>query len=116
MKKILVSVLLFLFSGAVKRAASNYEEDTARVKMSVMYLKLIKTCRLLFISLLGIGICLNLGLVGLVLLHATLFLYTPLSTTTQMIIGFGSAALYIGAAAFAFSRLFAQDEWLKMFH
>jgi hypothetical protein len=84
--------------------------------MSFLYLKSIKTFRLLFVSLLGIGISLVFLLTSLVLFHVSLFLYTPLSPLIKMGIGFFFAAVYFGIAFLIFSKIFSESRWLEIFH
>jgi hypothetical protein len=89
--------------------------DLAQLKMSFLYIKSVKTFRLLFVSLLGIGICLVFLSASLMVFHVSLFL-SPLSEVAKMWIGFGCAAVYFGIAFEIFSRIFSQRRWMKIFH
>jgi hypothetical protein len=90
--------------------------DIARLKMSYLYVKSIKTFRLLFVSLLGIGISLVFLLSSLILFHASIFLYAPLSPSVKMWIGLLFAAIYFGIAFMIFSKIFSESRWLEIFH
>lgn len=119
MKKTIMAFLFSLFPimmqglNPSRRAASM---EIARLKMSLLYIKSIETSRLLFISLLGIGVCLVFMTIGLIIFHATLFLYAPWSAATKMYVGFAFTAIYFSIAGIAFSYVFSQDKWLKIFH
>jgi hypothetical protein len=120
MKKTLLTLLLLGFK-AIKgaqnpRAFHRSFMDLARLKASLMYVKSIETFRLLFVSALGIGICLVLLTSSLVLFHATLFLYAPLSAQAKMWAGFSFALVYFLVAFKAFSYVFSESQWLKIFH
>ena len=88
----------------------------ARLKASLMYVKSIETARLLFVSMLGIGICLTLLSISLLLFHATLFLYAPWNAEVKMWVGLAFALVYFGIAVKAFSYVFSEAQWLKIFH
>ncbi len=90
--------------------------DLAKIKMSLMNIKGIETFRLLFVSALGIGICLVLLLSGLLIFHATLLLYTPWTDQTKMYVGLFFGGLYLLAAVGAFLYIFSQAKWLQIFH
>ena len=117
MRKTLINLLLF-FSGTFKGFASypRAHLDLARLRISLIYLRSIETFRLLFISLLGLGVCLIFLLSGLILFNVTLFLYTPWSNEAKMYIGFILAASYFLVAGGAFLYIFSQTKWLKIFH
>ncbi len=118
MQKMLMLLFSMVFSGALKGVYTHRQTyvEIMRTKMSLMYLKGVKTSRLLFLSLLGVGICLLCVLAGLALLHTTLFLYAPWSGQTKMIIGLVFSAMYLGIGGMAFRYIFDQGKWLKMFH
>jgi hypothetical protein len=116
MKKNLISLMLILFSSAMKgfnpyRKASM---DLAHLKMSLFYLKGIKSSRLLVVGVLVMGVCLVLLASGLILFHATLFLFTPWSDQTKMIIGFIFAAIYLLIPSIVFSYVVDPEKWLKI--
>lgn len=90
--------------------------DVMRIKVALAYIKFIRIFRLLFMSMLGIGICINLLFGGLALFYVTFFLYTPFSQETKMWVGFASAALFFGVAVKTFSYFFDPRQWLKIFH
>ncbi len=117
MKKTLMT--LFLFALKSLKGARPYQRsfmDLARLKASLMYVKSIETARLLFVSMLGIGICLGLILVSLALFHAALFLYAPWSAEVKLWVGLGFAAIYMGIAVKALSYVFSESKWLEIFH
>jgi type VI protein secretion system component VasK len=118
MKKTLWTLFLLWASSAVKRLQMNPGDhiELTRLKMSLMYVRCIKTFRLLFMSLLGMGICLVFLLVGLIVFHITLFLYAPWSAETKLIVGLLSSAIYLLATIALFSKVFAADKWLEIFH
>jgi len=118
MRKILWTSLLLWASSAAKGLMSNQGEhmETTRLKMSLMYVRSIKTFRLLFMSLLSMGVCLILLFMGLVLFHVSLFLYAPWSMETKMTVGLLCSLFYLLATYVLFSKIFASDKWLKIFH
>ena len=118
MKKNVIPFMLLLLSGAMKgfgpyRKAS---WELAHLKMSLFYMKGIKTSRLLFLTFLAIGGCLIALFSALVLFHVTLFVYTPWSTETKIFLGFFSAAVYLSIAITGLYYAFSQEKWLRMFH
>jgi hypothetical protein len=118
MRKTLWAIFLLWASSAIKglQAGQGDHMELTRLKMSLMYVQSIKTFRLLFMSLLSIGVCLVLLLVGFVLFYVSLFLYTSWDMETKMLVGFLSSAVYLLAAFALFSRIFAADKWLEIFH
>ena len=118
MKKTLWTFLLLWASSAIKglQAGQGGHMELTRLKMSLMYVRTIKTLRLLFMSLLGMGVCLILLLVGLILFHVSLFMYAPWSMETKMLVGFLLSAIYLLATLVLFSKIFAADKWLEIFH
>ena len=118
MKKALWTLLLLWVSSAIKGLQANQGDHMAltRLKMSLMYMRMIKTFRLLFMSLLGLGLCLILLLVGLILFHVSLFLYAPWSMDTKMLVGISSSAIYLLASFFLFYKIFASEKWLEIFN
>ncbi len=90
--------------------------ELARLKMSLVYVRAIKTSRLLFMSFLGIGLCMVLLFMGLVLFHVSLFLYAPWSMETKMMVGLLCSAVYFLITIALFYKIFAQDEWLRIFN
>ncbi|MDO8580917.1 MAG: hypothetical protein Q7S13_05500 [Candidatus Omnitrophota bacterium] len=118
MKKILMASL-FLFVSNVIRGFNPYRKasvDLTRLKISIWYLQSIKTLRLLFISLLGAGVCLVLLMSGLVLFHLAIVLYAPWDPQVKMGVTLLCAAIYILIAIGLFSYVFAEDKWLKIFN
>jgi hypothetical protein len=118
MKNTLISLLLNFFSTPLE-SFRNYRKSTvelARLKIALLYVKSIETFRLLFLSLLGVGVCLFFLLGSMVLFHAVLFNYTPWSTTTKMYLGFFLSLVYFLLAVSAFYYVFSQTKWLKIFY
>lgn len=118
MKKTLWAFLLFAVSSAIKGLQANQggPMELTRLKMSLVYVRSIKTVRLLFMVLLGMGVCLVLLFVSLVLFHITLFLYAPWSVGTKMLVGLLCSAVYLSATFVMFSQIFASGKWLSIFH
>ena len=118
MKKTLWTLLLLWASSAIKGLQANQggHMELTRLKMSLFYVQTVKTFRLLFISLLSMGMCLTLLLAGIILFHVTLFLYAPWSMETKMWVGFLCSAAYLLSAYLLFSKIFAADKWLEIFH
>jgi len=118
MKKALWTFLLLWASSAVKglQVTQGGHMELARLKVSLTYIRAIKTFRLLFMSLLGMGLCMVLLFMGLVLFHVTLFLYSPWNMETKMLVGFMCSAVYLLVTLLLFSKIFAQDKWLRIFH
>ena len=118
MKKILKSLLLGLLLRP-RQGFNSFQRSTmdlAKLKMSLLYLKSIETSRLLFASLLGIGICLVLLMSSVFLFHASIFLYSSWSAAAKMWFGIFFAVLYMALAAAGFIYIFSQAKWLKIFH
>lgn len=119
MKNTLWAFFLFLASTAFKGGWQLNRLDhvkMAKIKMSLVYLRCIKTSRLLFLGVLNMGICLVFILTGLVLLHLSLFLYAPWSAATKMLVGILCSLAYLAAALIMISQIFVPDKWLKIFH
>jgi hypothetical protein len=118
MKKTLWTILLLWASSAIKGLQANQGEhmEVTRLKMSLLYVQMIKTFRLLFMSILGMGICLVLLLAGIILLHISLFLYTPWSMATKLSVGLLSSVIYLLSGFALFSRIFAEGKWLQIFN
>ena len=87
-----------------------------RLKMSLAYVKGIKTFRLMFISFLGVCVLLIFLLAGLILFNVTLFAYTSFIIQTKMVIGFSLTFLYLFISGWLFYYLFKQETWMSMFH
>ena len=103
-----------LFKGLTQDPACSHNAD--RLRMSLLYIKSIKTFRLLFISFLGVGACLVFLLAGLILLDVTLFMYAPLDAQTKMYIGLASTFTYFLIAGLLFHYIFLQETWMSMFN
>ncbi|MDE2223284.1 MAG: hypothetical protein KGK03_09485 [Candidatus Omnitrophica bacterium] len=118
MKRSLWTLLLLLMSWWLKglQGSNRGYVHLAKLKMSLIYVRFIKTFRLLFLSLLGLGVGIILLLAGLVLLHVSLFLYAPWSTETKLAVGLLCAAAYLIATLVLFYQIFSSDKWLKIFH
>ena len=118
MKKILLPLFIALFSAGVKGFSPYNRSATelARLKMSLMYLKGVETFRLLFINLLGVGVCLIFLISGLLLVPSLLLFYAPWPNEVKMYVGFGCAMMYLLISVGIFSYLFSQSKWLEIFH
>lgn len=90
--------------------------DMAKVKAARSYVNAVKTVRLLFISLLGIGICLMLLVSGIILFHLAILQYAPWPAETKMWFTMGCAVVYLTAAAVFFGFIFADRKWMRIFH
>lgn len=110
--------LVMLFSTWVKKLNpySGATMELTKLKIAIGYLQTIKTMRMLFVSLLGVGVCLVLLLTGLVLLHCAVFFYAPWSVSVKMAVTLGCAAVYISIAAAVFAYVFSEEQWLKIFN
>src|SRR5579872_1429234 len=97
MRKTLWTLFLLWASSAIKalQADQGGHMELTRLKMSLMYVRSIKTVRLLFMSLLSMGVCLVFLFVGLILFHISLFLYAPWSMGTKMLVGLLCSAVYL---------------------
>ena len=114
-----MAILLAVFTEAAKGFNHNGQRDSldlAKLKMSLVYVKSINTFRLLFMSLLGIGVCLILLISGIILLHTILFLYMPWSIETKIYAGLSLIGVYFFTAFNMCSYIFSQEKWLKIFH
>ncbi len=118
MRKILWTSILLWFSSGLKglQAYNGGHMELTRLKIALMYVRSVKTFRLLFMSLLSIGVCLVFLLVGLVLFHVSLFLYAPWSMATKMLVGLFFSLAYLMATFVIFTQIFSSDKWLKIFN
>lgn len=119
MKKLLMTGLVFFISNLLKKTTGSYGSaavDLTKLKVAMGYVQAIKVFRLLFLSLLGSGICLILFLTGLVLVHTTILLYAPWETSTKIGVTLVCGIGYILAAVGVFLYVFAEDQWLKIFN
>ncbi len=118
MKIPVMTLLLTLLRSPFQRFQSYRKASTEilRLKMSLLYLKTIETSRLLFVSLLEIGISLVFLLVGLILFHAVIFLYAPWEAATKFYVGMGFAMAYLLISFTVFFYIFSQSKWLMIFH
>lgn len=117
MNKNLMSLVFLLITSAVQKFTTHkgaYQEIT-RLQMEMFYLRSIKTCRLLFLSTVGLGVFLILILGGLILFHISFFLYAPCSAESKMWVGFAFAVVYLLIAAKVFYSVFSEEKWLSMF-
>ena len=119
MKKTLWSLGLMLFSKAVHQFTlgqrQGYSQMT-RLRIKLLYLKIVKICRLLFLNFLGVGVCLVFLLSSIIICTVTLLLYTPYAMQAKMWLGFFLAAVHLSIAVWAFSSIFSEEKWLRMFH
>jgi hypothetical protein len=118
MRKNVMTLFLLLASSFVKGLAPYRKNsmDLVKLKASLFYIKSIKTSRLLFMSLLGVGVCLIFLFGGLILFHATLFLYAPWSAQTKLAVGLVFSAIYLAVTIAAFFYVFSPNQWLRIFH
>jgi hypothetical protein len=114
MKRILLTLLTLAWTSFLKSSGTT-QAQSLQTKMSLYYLKGIKTTRLLFMSLLGVGICLILLWTGLVVVHVSLFL-TSWEPQTKLLVNMIFGLIYITVAVGTFSFVFSETLWLKMFH
>jgi len=118
MRKSLLSFLVLLFPLMTQKFAQNQLgcRNAPRLRMKLLYLKSIKTFRFLFLTVLGIGVCLVFLLSSIIILNISIFLYAPLGAGTKMWLGLMFAAVYLFAAIGAYSFVFSQKKWLFIFH
>ena len=117
MKKTLGALVMFWLSSMLKGLQANGGHmELTRLKMSVMYVRSIKTFRLLFMSLLGIGLSLMFLFIGLIVFHISLFLYAPWTMEIKMVVGLVFSAVYLLASLSLFSQIFAPEKWLEIFN
>jgi hypothetical protein len=118
-KQTLLTFLLLAFKAVRGANPVQYHRsmmDLARLKASLMYVKGIETFRLLFMSAMGMGVCLVLLLSSLMLFHAALFLYTPWSAQVKLMVGLSFALVYFLITVKAFSYVLSESKWLEIFH
>ena len=118
MKRILLTSLLLLASNFIKGLNSYRMSsiDLTKLKITMWYLQSIKTLRLLFISLLGLGVCLIFLISGLVCFSVALLVYAPLAVTVKMSLAFLLAVVYIAMGLGIFFYLFSDEKWIKIFN
>ena len=91
-------------------------QDMAQLRIRLFCLRTIQTVRLLFVYLLGTGICLVFLLSSISMCNTTLFNYASLTPQAKMWLGFSLAAVYLIVACVVFSILFSEKKWLRIFH
>jgi len=117
MRKTMGALLMLLMSSAFKGQINpSGHMELTKLRMALLYLRFIKTSRLLFLSLLSMGMCLVFLLAGLILFHVSLFLYAPWSIPTKMFVGLGFSFFYLLVTLIVFSQIFASEKWLEIFH
>jgi len=84
--------------------------------MSLMYVRSIKALRFLFLGMLCMAMCLLFLMTGLIVLHVSLFVYTPWTMATKMLVGLLCSLIYFLAAFGIFYQIFSSERWLKIFH
>ncbi len=117
MRKNLMTLLFFMITNAAKNFTMNRNAygDSTRIKAALLYLKVVKASRLLFLNTLGLVACLFFLLSSIVLFHITFFLYAPYSVATKMWVGFAFATVYMGVSVAAFFYICAEETWSKIF-
>ena len=117
MKRNVMALVFFLLTRAAQKLTINQEafKDMTQLKLQLLYLRMVKTTRVLFMTTFGMGICLVFIFASLVLFHATFFLYAPLTVNAKMWIGFACAAIYLFIAVKVFTSIFAEEKWIKIF-
>ena len=118
MRKGFLSLLFVFVSMITKNIASSPQgcRNVPRLKMKLLYLRIIKISRLLSLSFLGMGVCLVFLLSSIIIFNITIFFYAPYSIETKMWLGFISASIYLLLALVAFVFVFTQKQWLYMFN
>jgi uncharacterized membrane protein len=118
MKRILTTLLLMAGSKMLKNALPQRESmmEMSRLRAYAMYIRGVKSVRMLFIGRLFMGACLGFLFFGLVLLHVSLFIYSPWDDEVKMWIGLAMAVAYITGSIYIFKMVFSEKEWLKIFH
>ena len=119
MRKDLWSLALVFLSGMVQRLVLGQRQgykNVAQLRIRLLYLRTIKTCRLLFLNFLGVGMCLVFLLSSILIFNAAFFFYAPYDPQTKMWVGFCLAAVYFLMAAGVFYSMFTEEKWLRMFH
>lgn len=119
MIKTLITILGTLLSGITKGVNQDGQESTlelAKLKISLVYLKSIKTFRVLFMSLFAIGTCIVLMTIGIILFHIILLVYFPWSIQTKVVVSLGFVVAYFIAVIFICAQLFLESKWLRIFH
>ena len=110
---------LFFFVSNLIKGFNPYQKtsvDLTKLKISIWYLQSIKTLRLLFISLLGAGVCLILLMSSIIIFHLLIVLYAPWGTQVKVGVNLLCAVIYILIAVNLFSCIFSEDKWLKIFN
>lgn len=118
MKRNIMALLFFFLTRAAQKLTVNQAafKDMTQLKMQLLYLRMVKTTRMLFLTTFGMGICMVFVFASLVLFHATFFLYAPLTITAKMWIGFTCSVIYALIAVQIFASIFAEEKWLKIFN
>lgn len=118
MNRKIMTLLTLLFSGAAQKIRFNRMAYTeiANLKLKLFYLRVVKSCRLLFLSQCAIGLCLVLLFSGLVLFHATFFLYAPCGAGVKMWVGFISSGIYLLIAAKFMTGFLSESKWIDIFY
>ncbi len=116
MKKLIGTFLLMLATSAIKGMQAPTHLELTRLKMSLMYLRFIKTFRLLFFSVLGMAASMIFLLAGLILFHVSLFVYAPWSMIVKLWVGLAFSVAYLTVTLVIFYQIFSSNHWSKIFH
>lgn len=99
----------------VANLSRSYQRKMALLKINAArtYVVGVRKTRLLALAILLILVALAVFVCGLILLHAALFAYSPLSAQTKWVAAFILGMLEISAAAVVMIFLFKESTWMK---
>ena len=90
--------------------------ELIKLRLSILYLKCIKTARLLVINVVGFMVCMVLFIAGIILFHLAILLCSPWSAEFKMKFTFLCAAVYIVVSGAIIRLIISEENWLKIFH
>lgn len=106
---LLFSKVKTLLNGALDMEAN-------RQKVFVLYLKAVRSFRMVFLSAAAVAVAVVLLISSLVLAHVVIFAYSPWTPMTKMVVGLSAAFVYLLIAGGIFYVVFSEKRWLKIFN
>lgn len=110
----------YLFKGVLAAVAikllDNYRQlslQLLKIEVARCYLHAVRMARRSAISLMQMGVCIALIGVGLLLLHAGLFLLLPWSVKVKALLGVCLGLAYVACGVFALRSAMTEKAWMK---
>ena len=95
--------------------ASHETMQLAKIRGSMVYLKVIKAFREMTFNMIAMAACLMLAASSLVIFHVMVLLYAPYSLTARIWFTSVAFVIYLSLSLITFFRLYSERRWLKAF-